>query len=81
MPSLAQYLLHLADDPNALERHKRSTGDAKQQMTEYHLTDEQQKILLTGDHQKISSAANEELRAHPKGGKVMNISVNADFIL
>ena len=80
MPSLAQYLLHLADDPKAEEQHKRSREDAVKQMTDFGLTEKQQETMLSEDRNRIQSEANKELRERPGGGKAVSLSVNAEFI-
>jgi hypothetical protein len=80
MPSLAQYLFHLADDPKALERHRRSRDEAEQQMSEFSLTEKQREILHSNDPERIQREANAELREQPGVGKPMSLTVHENFI-
>lgn len=61
MGRLADYCLHLSEDPDALERHKASPESARQQMVEAELSEEHQELLLRGDPGDIQEALNEEL--------------------
>ena len=80
MPSLAQYLLFLAAHPRAAKRHNSSIQAAEDQMTDFDLTGDQQKVLLTGDADAIQKAANKELLDFSGGATQVTIDLAKQFI-
>ena len=79
MPSLAQYLFHLAADQNAYNQHHESREAAVQQMTTFGLDEKQQTILLTADQKEVEKAVNDEIPTQ-KGEKPFALTIQPLFI-
>ncbi|HTZ53964.1 MAG TPA: hypothetical protein VMB20_02790 [Candidatus Acidoferrum sp.] len=61
MASIAQYLLHLAADPKALDVHNKSEESADAQMRKHGLNDEQRAAIKTKKQKNITDALAKEL--------------------
>jgi hypothetical protein len=76
MASIAQYLLHLAENPHAAELHNRSKESADDQMRAFGLDDRQRAVIATKNHEKISKALADELPRAAKPGKTMKFEIS-----
>jgi hypothetical protein len=63
MASIAEYLLYIAQRPDASRTHYASEDLARQQMTEHGLTTAQQNIVLNADPSEINEAIALEIGA------------------
>jgi hypothetical protein len=71
MASIAQYLLHLAENPHAATLHNRSKKSADDYMRAFGLNDRQRKVIATRDQKKINAAIARELAKSAGPGKRM----------
>jgi hypothetical protein len=77
MPTIARYLLHLAEHPHAAKLHTRSAKDADDQMRAFGLEKDQRDVIATGDQQKISKAITKELPPAAEPGKTMTFEISS----
>lgn len=80
MASLAQYLLHLAQNPEESEAFRSSHESARASMTKAGLSKEQQEIALSRDSDRIAGAVQAELHAGTPAN-VERLSVPLNFII
>jgi hypothetical protein len=76
MALIAQYLLHLAANPEQQARHNDSQDDAEQQMIDFGLSEEQRAIVRTGDRAQISQACDAELPSVTDPDKTFTFTID-----
>ena len=80
MASLAQYLLHLAQNLEESEAFRKSPDGARASMTKAGLTQEQQEVALSRDPDRIARAVQAELHVGTSAD-AERLSVPLNFII
>lgn len=75
--SISKYVLLLAHDPQEMARFRASVASAKEAMTQYGLSPEQQETLLSRDSKRVSDAVAAE---NPPSGEGVAISMTANLV-